>query len=73
MDGRQNNNGGNNMKPQFVTFYAEYWCQGYEWGWHTKMVYANSFDEACEKIKAMSKEVNAEFINPKYFKDETVR
>lgn len=54
-----------------VEFYAEYYCQGYEWGWFQRSVNASSFDEACNKLKKLST-TDWEKGTPKYFKNLTI-
>lgn len=41
------------MKQFLVEFRAEYYCQGFEWAWFQRLVSADSFDEACTKLKNM--------------------
>ena len=39
------------MNNFLIEFRAEYYCQGYEWAWFSRLVKADTFEEACEKIK----------------------
>lgn len=50
-----------------VQFEYEEYCQGYEWTWTYRLVYARTFEEACNKIKASSG-----FRNPRDFMDCTI-
>ncbi|MEO6303841.1 MAG: hypothetical protein ABIP51_11785 [Bacteroidia bacterium] len=39
-----------------IEFTAEYYCQGYEIGTYQRLVYANSYEEACDKISKLTDE-----------------
>lgn len=39
------------MKQYLISFRAEYYCQGYEWSNFMRLVSADSFEEACERLK----------------------
>lgn len=54
-----------------VSFTAEYYCQGYEWGLFQRLVYAHSFDEACHKIKYCDIDLWMK-NSPKDFKNLTI-
>lgn len=58
------------MKQFLVSFQAEYYCQGYEWADYLMLVSANSFEEACEKIK----NYNGKWLNgsPQKFENLTI-
>lgn len=55
------------MTAFLISFRAETYCQGWEWGHHTLLVYAYSYGEACEKIKD-----SAEYKNSAYFQNLTI-
>jgi hypothetical protein len=59
------------MKQFLVEFRAEYYCQGFEYGWFTKLVTANTFEEACDIIKE-TKTNEWEYQTPEYFKNKTL-
>ena len=54
------------MNQYLITFQAEYYCQGWEYAWFTKLVTANSYEEAVEKIKTHTKEWDGK--TARYFK-----
>lgn len=39
------------MKQFLIQFKAEVYCQGYEWAWLTRLVEAETFEQACDKLK----------------------
>lgn len=39
------------MKQFLIQFEAEVYCQGYEWAWLTRLVEAETFEQACDKLK----------------------
>ena len=39
------------MKQYLIKFQAQYYCQGYEWGEFTMLVSADSFEDACKKLR----------------------
>ena len=53
------------MKMYLIEFRATYYCQGWEWAWFTKLVYANSYEEAIEKVKKVHSDA-------KDFKNQTI-
>lgn len=56
------------MKAYLIQFDYEYYCEGYEWARGEKLlVYADSFEEACDKIKK-----NVMYDNVANFKNYTV-
>lgn len=58
------------MNQYLITFRAEYYCQGWEYSWFTKLITANSFEEACGKIKTETKEWDGTTAG--YFKSDTL-
>lgn len=59
------------MKYFLIEFKAEYYCQGYEWATFQRLVSADSFDLACDKIKDKITR-DWEQGTPKDFKDLTI-
>jgi len=57
------------MKAYLVSFEYEEDCQGYERAWThgTLLVYADSFEEACRKIR-----INRNYPSAKDFKNLTI-
>ena len=54
-----------------IRFEAEYYCQGFEYGWFTKLVTASSFEKACERLKTFHTS-EWKLGTPRNFKDETL-
>ena len=42
------------MKQFLIQFRAEYYCQGYEEAIFEKLISADTFEEACNKIKKIN-------------------
>jgi hypothetical protein len=59
------------MKQYLVQFDAEYYCQGYEDATFQRLVEAESFKDACDKIFNM-KTRDWEYQTPKLFKNLSV-
>lgn len=59
------------MKQFLVKFQAEYYCQGYEYCWFTKLITATSFEAACGVIKHLTTK-EWELGTPRYFINETI-
>jgi hypothetical protein len=57
---------GRTIMGYLIAFVYDHYCQGYEDSPMTVLVYADTFDNACEKIKV-------EYLNARYFKNRTVR
>lgn len=55
------------MKAYLITFMAKVYCQGWSTEHIILLVYAESFEEACKKIKARK-----EYENPDYFENLTL-
>jgi hypothetical protein len=49
-----------------VEFHYDAYCQGWEDAWTFVLVYANSFEEACAKIKE-------DYDNASQFKNKTIQ
>lgn len=54
-----------------IQFDAEYYCQGYEYGTFQRLVSANSFEEAWNKVYNMETK-DWEYQTPKLFKNLTL-
>lgn len=59
------------MKQFLIRFRAEYYCQGYEWGWFIGSVEATSFKEACKILEEMKTD-EWELGTPHMFKNLTI-
>jgi hypothetical protein len=55
------------MKAFLITFMCEIYCQGWESAHPTVLVYADTFEEACSKIKA-----DDNYSQPEYFQNLTI-
>lgn len=59
------------MKYFFIQFKAEYYCQGYEWGTFERLVEAETYEDACNKVYvAHTKDWS--YKTPKEFKNLTL-
>lgn len=55
------------MRTYLVKFDYDYYCQGYERGTETFLVYADTFEEACRRILNGGK-----FLNVRNFRNLTL-
>ena len=55
------------MKAYLISFRAKVYCQGWSNEYITLLIYADSFEDACDKVKR-----NSEYQYPEYFQNLTI-